>query len=377
MVRMVRRVVVSLLCSVSMLCADGINYEQVQQATGEQQSLVPVLIVGSGVAGLSAAIYTARAHLYTVVMAGGEPGGQLMGSSLVENMPGVAAEPGYKIIERMEAQALEAGVNFLDDAVQTIERADGYFVVTTEQGRTLHALTVIITTGAFPNKLGIPGEDIFTNYGVFTCAVCDCRQATDKEVVVVGGGDSAIEAVMHLAPYARHITLLVRGDHLRASAAMQDKLKKYDHVAVHYQTQVAEIVGQAPSENKNDDENDAWMQEIVTRHSVNGEIARRSAECVFVEIGHTPNSSRFVSLIACDAQGYIQLQGRSQLTSCSGIFAAGDVTDPRYKQAGKASGDAAAAGLDAIGYLHDHGFSVAVAKECEPWYFQDVRRTSC
>lgn len=349
------------------VCA--INFENIKQVTEPSRTLVPVLIIGSGVAGFSAAIYTARAQLHTVVMAGNEPGGQLMGSSLVENMPGVAAVPGHKVIDRMEKQAQDVGVHVVHDTVRTIESAsDGnYFIVKTENDLTLHALSIIIATGASPNKLQIPGEVAFTNSGVFTCAVCDCRQATDKEVVVVGGGDSAIEAVMHLAPYAKHITLLVRGEHMRASLAMQEKLKKYDHVQVLYQQKVVEIIGEANSAN----ENEPWMSGVVIQNTNTQETKKLTAECIFVAIGHTPNSALFANLVATDTNGYIRLQGRTQLTSLSGVFAAGDVTDPRYKQAGRASGDAIAAGLDAITYLHEQGFSVAIAQELMPYYFKN------
>jgi len=356
----------------------AVHFEHIKQITQLSKTLVPVLIVGSGVSGLSAAIYTARAQLHTVVMAGNEPGGQLMGSSLVENMPGVMAVPGYKVIDHMEQQAKAVGVHMLHDTVRTIDVASegNYFIVQTENDLTLHALTIIIATGASPNKLHVPGEVEFTNTGVFTCAVCDCRQATGKEVVVVGGGDSAIESVMHLAPYAKHITLLVRGKQMRASLAMQEKLKKYDHVAVLYQQRVLKIVGaapvQEPSGTKNTDENSPWMSGVVIQHADNQETKLLSAECVFVAIGHTPNSRLFTPLVAVDRNGYILLQGRTQLTSLQGIFAAGDVTDPRYKQAGRASGDAIAAGLDAISYLHDKGFSVVQAQELAPYYFKNV-----
>lgn len=354
------------------------HFEHIKQITASSKSLVPVLIIGSGVAGLSAAIYTARAQLHTVVMAGNEPGGQLMGSSLVENMPGVTAVAGYKVIEQMEQQVQALGVHMLHDTVRTIKVASegNHFIVETENDLTLHALTIIIATGASPNKLQVPGEVEFTNAGVFTCAVCDCRQATGKEVAVVGGGDSAIESVMHLAPYAKHITLLVRGKQMRASLAMQEKLKKYDHVAVLYQQRVIKIVEaapvQEPSGTKNTDENSPWMSGVVIQHADNQEIKLLSAECVFVAIGHTPNSQLFAPLVAVDGNGYILLQGRTQLTSLPGIFAAGDVTDPRYKQAGRASGDAIAAGLDAIAYLHDKGFSVVTAQELAPYYFKNV-----
>lgn len=356
------------LCASFVVALQGINFDRIKTLSSQEPSLVPVLVIGSGVAGLSAALYTARAQLHTLVLAGHEPGGQLMGSSLVENMPGVPAVPGYKVIDRMEEQAREVGVHFISDTVADITPSvDGdYYIVHTEDGRLLHALTIIIATGASPNKLEIPGEDTYANAGVFTCAVCDCRQATGKTVAVVGGGDSAIEAVMHLAPYAKKITMIVRGKALRASAVMQEKLKKYEHVSVVYEHTVQEICGTLS------EDGEPAVTGLQLKDGHTSQVYLFPIDCTFVTIGHTPNSGLFSSLIAVDDHGYILLEGRTQQTSRPGIFAAGDVTDPRYKQAGRASGDAAAAGLDAIAYLHEHGFSTHVANELTPWYFKEV-----
>lgn len=344
------------------------NFEAVQELAQDQKSLVPVLVIGSGVAGLSAAIYTARARIHTLVMSGNEPGGQLMGSSLVENMPGVVATAGYKVVNAIEAQARAAGAQVLDDAVQHIAvSADGtYFIVTTAQGDILHALTIIITTGSSPRMLAVTDEDLYTNHGVYTCAVCDCRQASGQHVVVVGGGDSAIEAVMHVAPYAQDITLVVRGSALRASKVMQEKLAQYTHVTILYDHAVAQFNGAS-------EEDGPALNECIVKHTQSGTEMAIPCRCAFIEIGHIPNSQAVADIIALDAQNYILLEGRSQKTSCTGIFAAGDVTDPHYKQAAKASGDAVAAALEAISYLHAQGFSPEVAQELSSCYFENVQ----
>lgn len=365
MQKMLNRLCISIVLLAS-FHINAIDMNYMRELTGNQKNLIPVLVLGSGVAGLSAAIYTARAQLHTVVMAGNEPGGQLMGSTLVENMPGVLAVPGYKVISSIEKQARELDVIIFNDTVQVIEHDEskGYFKVITENGRILYALSLVIATGASPNKLHIPGEKEYANAGVFTCAVCDCRQATGKKVVVVGGGDSAIEAVMHLAPYAKEITLLVRAGQMRASYAMQEKLRKYEHVDIQFHKKIIEILGQA-------NEIEPCVSHVILQDTLSHKIEKIAAECVFVAIGHTPNSSIFSQLITMDDQGYISLQGRSQKTTIPGIFAAGDVADPIYKQAGKASGDGIAAGLDAIAYLHSQGLSVTAAQELSACYFRN------
>jgi thioredoxin reductase (NADPH) len=323
--------------------AISIDFENVKSISAADKNLVPVLIIGSGVAGLSAALYTARAKLPTVVLAGNEPGGQLMGSSLVENMPGVVATAGYKVIDHIERQARDAGVAIVYDSVQIIERVkEGYFKVSTEQNGYIYALTIIIATGASSNLLHVPGEQALLNNGVYTCAVCDCRQATGKNVVVVGGGDSAIETVMHLAPYAKTVTMLVRGERMRASVALQEKLKNYSHVKILFQHVVTEMIGKTVLKDEKDSaENE--LQSLMVDNLASKEIYQMTVDCAFLAIGHTP---------------------------VEGIFAAGDATDPRYKQAAKASGDAVAAALEAIAFLHERGFSVEQASLLSDYYFK-------
>lgn len=354
----------ALLCFPIMSQKNAFDIEKIQGIYQNNPTLIPLVVIGSGPAGLSAALYTARAKIYTVIISGNEPGGQLMGSTYVENMPGVASDKGHVIIESMEQQAVQVGAHFLDDTIKQIEVApDGYyFILHTEQGMELHALAIIIATGAASKRLEIPGESLYASQGVYTCAVCDCRQATDKQVLVIGGGDAAIEAVMHLAPYAQSITMLVRRDRMRASLIMQDKLKRYEHVTVVHQKQVVEIVG---------DDNEmtgAYVLDTTTNEKV-----LLPAACAFVSIGHIPNTTLFSSLIALDSNGYVELSGRSQETSYPGIFAAGDVADTRYKQAGSASGYGIGAALDAIDYLRKKGFSDGVARSLEPCYFKKVR----
>jgi thioredoxin reductase (NADPH) len=324
------------------------------------ENLVPVLIIGSGPAGQAAATYTIRAKMATVVVRGHEPGGQLMGSTWVENMPGVEPATGHQIMEAMELRNMRQQVQFIDGKIERITPTGNYFIVHTDTGLQLHALTVIIATGATARTLQIPGESNYLNNGVFTCAVCDCRQATDKDVMVVGGGDSAIETVMHLAPYARSITLVVRKGHLRAAAVMQDRLKEYSMAQTLFNKQPIEIQG-----------DDTGIQSVLLQDTITRQETVRPIDCVFLAIGHVPHSEPFSSLVSCDAHGYINVLGRSQKTSVPGIFAAGDVVDSVYRQAGSATGDAVKAGLDAIAYLHEHGFSEHIAQALEPYYWKN------
>lgn len=328
-------------------------------AVGVEHNLVPVLVIGSGPAGLAAAFYTARAKLPTFVVHGHEPGGQLMGSSWVENMPGVEPAKGYKIIEDMQRQAVNQGAQFLDGSVELIERSTSgnYFMVHIDSGLKINALTVIVATGATARILNIPGESVYMNNGVFTCAVCDCAQAQDKEVIVVGGGDSAIEHIMHLAPYAKRITLMVRKDHLRAAPVMQDRLKAYNSVRVLYNTAPVAIEGDGTT-----------LQGVRVRNTQTGQESFMSADCVFLAIGHIPHSGIFANLLPMDAEGYIHLPTRAQKTIVPGIFVAGDVADRIYRQAAVAMGDGSKAGLDAIAYLHEYGFNEQLSAELAPYY---------
>lgn len=334
-----------------------------------EHNFTPIVVIGSGVAGLSAAIQTSLEKQHTIVIRGTNPGGQLLGAAFVENMPGTAPDKGYKIIESLEERAKEVGVQFLDGAVERIERVGDLmqqansapvFKITLSEKRVIYALTVIIATGATPRYLSVTGEEQYKNRGVYTCAVCDGRRAIKKRVVVVGGGDSSIEEVMHLASHTDQITLLVRKDQMRAATSRQAKLAQYPQVTTLYHTEVLEICGDGQN-----------LTGVRIRDTHTNSETVLPADCVFLAIGHTPHSAPFSSLVECDDLGHIKLLGRSQATSCPGIFALGDVADPVYRKAESAQGDACKAALDVTRYLQNAGFGYQTLTTFEPFFIRE------
>ncbi len=332
------------------------QYSHLVDLLVQQGNIVPVLVVGAGPAGLEAAFHTVQAALPTVVVKG-LVGSQLRRSYQVDNILGTDPASGAAIVDVLEKQALGAGVKFLEDWVERIEPATGMssehclFRVFLGSGKVIHALTVIIATGSKAKQLEVPGENRYEQQGVFYCAVCDARAARNKDVVVVGGGDSAIDAVMHLAPHARSLTLLIRGTAFRAKWGLQERLRSYKHVTVRYQTQIAEIQG-----------DDEQMKNLVLKDTRTGELSNLAAEVLFVAIGHKPLTDWCSSVVPCDTEGYIIVEGRSGRTLVPGIFAGGDVVDPVYKQAKTAAGDGLRAGFDAKLFLQHRGFTPEVAE---------------
>ncbi|CAM6002340.1 unnamed protein product [Sphagnum balticum] len=318
-----------------------------------KKNIVPVAIIGSGPAGLSAALYTARAHVHTVVFQGPQAGGQLMSTSEVENWPGIGKKQGPAIMQSVSQQAQQFGAVLLNDTVKKINCAVWPYELTLSDDTLVHALSVIISTGASPERLkDVPGEHEYWGKGVTACAICDAAFYKDKDVVVVGGGDSAAEQALQLTAYARHITLLVRGDKMRASVAMQERLKKFDYINVLYNTVIKAIEG------------DGQHVTGLTLQDANGS-RHLPIDGVFLAIGHTPNTALVKDQLACTPAGYIQHACRTQETSRPGIFAAGDVSDERYRQAAVASGDGVKAALDAERFLQRIGFDELYAKKIE------------
>lgn len=317
------------LCIYSINCVSPVN------------NSYQLAIIGGGVAGYSAAIYGGNAQLSTAVFVGPRAGGQLAVAGVVENMPGVPAQFGMYIIENIENQALSFGACSIYETISTISvQEEGQrFKLTTEEGSQYYADAVVLAIGSRPRLLGIPGELDFWARGVSTCAICDCILAKDKNVIIVGGGDSAIEEALQLASYARSITLLLRSNGLRASPRMQEKLLQFDHISYRYDIEVKEILG---------DDNGMTGVRIYNKATDETEII--PAEGLFLAIGQIPETDFIKDIVSCDKNGYIVLHDH-QKTSIEGIFAAGDATDNRYRQAVVASGDAAKAALDAIAYL--------------------------
>jgi thioredoxin reductase (NADPH) len=319
----------------------------------KSENIIPVAVIGSGPAGLSAAVYGSRGKLNTVVFEGRQPGGQLTTTTWVENWPGITKTLGKEIIEGLRNQAKEFGAQFSSETIKSVDFSTWPYTLTTDRGVEIKALTVIISTGASPRKLEVPGEQDFWGKGVTTCAICDAPFYKDSDVVVVGGGDSAVEEAMQLAPYAKKITILVRGKAMRASPTMQDHLSHYDHVSIMYNTQISAIKG---------DVNHVNMLDLV----VDGKNTTMPIDGVFLAIGHIPNTDIFGDQLRKDKDGYLILEPYTQETSKRGVFAAGDVADHRYRQAGVASGDGIKAALDAADFLRTIGFNEILSNQYAP-----------
>ncbi len=328
-----------------------------------KKNIEPILIIGSGCAGYSAAIYAARGKIKTAVLVGSQPGGQLGSTTRVENFPGLLDQLGPDIMLSLQKQAEHFGAEIIYDSAASIDCSVWPYKVITQSGKTINALTIIVAAGASPAKLGIPGEDEYWGKGVTTCAICDAPFHKDKDVVVVGGGDSALEEALQLSSYAKKVTILVRKDAMRASVAMQDRIKDVDSIEVLYNSEVKEIYG-----------NGSEVTHVLIHNNKTNETFTKSVSGVFLAIGHKPNTTSLCNgQIKTDADGYIITSGKTQATSKPGIFAAGDIEDKIYRQAGVAAGSGIKAALDALGFLQNHGFNVKVAKQIEANYF-DIKK---
>lgn len=321
-------------------------------------NIMPVAVIGSGPAGLMAAVYGARGGKDTYVLEGNKPGGLLMDTTEVANWPGEIMITGPKIIEKMRNQALHQGVNFVEDAVERIDTSSWPYAIHTENGDILHAMSIIIATGAAPKRLNIPGEDEYWGAGVTACAVCDAPFYKGLEVVVIGGGDSAVEEAIQLSSYASKITILVRKDRMRAAESMQERLKGYPSISIKYNVEPRKIVG---------DGTEVTGIELFNVQTHQHETFPTSG--VFLAIGHNPNTSFLKGSIPLTEGGNVIVKGRTQETLIHGIFSAGDVEDHRYRQAGTSAGYGIAAGLDAVRFLDDNGYNPAIAAQIKPQLF--------
>ncbi|MBA3953693.1 FAD-dependent oxidoreductase [Candidatus Dependentiae bacterium] len=333
-------------------------------ALKDLKNIVPVVVVGSGPAGLSAALYTARSSLYTVVFQGEKPGGQLTTTTYVENWPGTKKMLGTELIAQNRNQAEKFGAVLATGKIEAADLSVWPFKLTTDEGHEINALTVIIATGATPKRLNCPGEEEYWGKGVTTCAVCDAPYFKDKDVVVIGGGDSAVEQASLLVSYAKNVTMLVRGSAMRAAPAMKQRITDSKKIQVLYNTEVLQITGQNhPGKEKE-------VTGIELKDKATGKTTSMSIDGVFLAIGHTPNTQVFSKYVQTNAEGYITLPNRTQETSLPGIYAAGDVADFVYRQAGVAAGDGIKAALDASMFLQEHGFNDEFAKTLEKNYYE-------
>ena len=302
-----------------------------------------VVIIGSGPAGYSAAIYAARANLEPILIQGLEPGGQLTITTDVENYPGFAdVIQGPWLMEQMAGQAAAVGTRLIQDMVVAVDFTARPFVCEGDGGDRYVGETVILCTGAQAKWLGLPSEERFKGFGVSACATCDGFFFRGKEVAVIGGGNTAVEEALYLANHARKVTLIHRRDALRAEKILQDRLFRNDRIEVLWNHVLAEIEGErAPPA----------VSGVRLRHAATGAERWLALSGVFVAIGHRPNTEPFAGQLEMDDEGYIATLPDSTRTSVPGVFAAGDVQDKVFRQAVTAAGTGCMSALEAEKFL--------------------------
>jgi thioredoxin reductase (NADPH) len=299
-----------------------------------------VVIIGSGPAGLTAAIYAARANLSPLVFEGLQPGGQLTITTEVENFPGFAHPiEGPELMDAMREQAIRVGTTVELNFVENVDLSQRPFKLTLDSGDEVFAKSLIIATGASAKWIGIPSEQALQNRGVSACATCDGFFYRNKDVVVVGGGDTAMEEAIYLSKMCNSVTVIHRRDTLRASKAMADRALANPKIQFEWNSEVNEI--KDISSNK--------VTGVVLKNTVDGTLKELKCDGVFVAIGHTPNTKLFVNQLPMDENGYLLTNGVK--TPVEGCFAAGDVWDTHYRQAITAAGMGCQAAIEAIRFL--------------------------
>ena len=308
---------------------------------------ISCLIIGSGPAGYTAAIYAGRANLAPVMYSGMQAGGQLTTTTMVDNFPGYPqGVDGNQLMADLREQASRFGADIRDGEIIKADLSQHPFVLTNDRGTELGADTVIIATGASAKYLGLPDETKYQGQGVSACATCDGFFYRKKTVAVVGGGDTACEEASYLASLAGKVYMIVRKPYLRATEAMKKRVEENEKIEILYETNTLGLYG----------DNGVEGAHLVHRK---GEADEKQYDLpidgFFLAIGHTPNTTLFKNSLQLDAQGYIQVAGATQATSVPGVFAAGDVCDPHYQQAIVAAGSGAKAAIEAKAWLDEQG----------------------
>jgi len=309
------------------------------------------LIVGSGPAGYTAAVYAARALLQPVLIAGLAPGGQLTITTDVENYPGFAEViQGPWLMEQMQKQAEHVGAEIVSDIVVAADLSSRPFRVTCDSGAVWLAETLIVATGAEAKWLGLASEQKFRGFGVSACATCDGFFYRGKPVVVVGGGNTAVEEALFLTSFASKVTLVHRRDELRAERILAERLFAHPKIEVVWNHSVDEVLGR---------EDPLGVTGVRLKHVASGQPREIACEGIFVAIGHAPASELFAGQLAVDASGYLEVTPGSASTAIPGVYAAGDVTDDVYRQAVTAAGMGCMAALEAVRFLAERDHEAA------------------
>ena len=327
---------------------------------------VRCLIVGAGAAGYTAAIYAARAMLKPVVIAGMQPGGQLTITTDVENYPGFAdVIQGPWLMDQMRAQAEHVGAEIMSDVVLEADLSARPFKVRCDSGEEYLAETLIVATGAQAKWLGLESEQKFQGFGVSACATCDGFFYRGKQVVVIGGGNTAVEEALFLTNFADKVTLVHRRDELRAEKILQDRLFAHPKIAVVWDSAVEEVVGQSDP---------MGVTGVRLKNLKTDEVRDIACAGVFIAIGHAPASEVFKGQLEADANGYLKVKAGTASTAIKGVYAAGDVTDDVYRQAVTAAGMGCMAALEAVRFLAEedhkaahHPISHAEAEKIGAW----------
>lgn len=309
---------------------------------GDQEESVRVLVIGSGPAGLSAALYAARADLDPVVLTGMELGGQVSLTFAVENYPGFPEGiGGMELVDLFQKQAQRFGARVEFDLAAEVDLSERPYKVKTQNGKLYFAETLIITTGASAVHLDVPGENEFTGRGVSYCATCDGWFFKEKEVIVVGGGDSAVEESLFLTRYAENVTIVHRRDELRAGAILSERAEANPKIDFSWNTVVKEISGNGA------------VQTVKLQDTQTGEEIDKEVDGVFIFIGHSPNTSLFTDQLDMDENGYLIVDNLMQ-TSVPGVYAAGEVADPHFRQVITSAGMGSAAAIQANRFLDEY-----------------------
>ena len=306
------------------------------------QHVVDLLILGSGPAGYTAGIYAARAGIKVMIVSGNQEGGQLTMTASIENFPGFEDISGYELMDKMKQQALKLGVQFVNDYIVEVDFSNRPFVCSSENGHSYQARAIIVATGSSAMWLNLESEKKYLGYGVSACATCDGFFYRGRTVAVIGGGNSAVAEALYLATLADKVILVHRRDQLRADKILQDRVLNNEKIVVEWDSVVEEVLGVDEPQK---------VTGIKIKNVKTDEIKEISLDGVFVAVGHKPNTDIFKGNLVLDEKGYIVTHENSSVTDVEGVFAAGDVKDPKYKQAVISAGSGAMAAMDAVEFL--------------------------